>query len=115
MKKEIINEKEINNLYDNIKTLIEESRNRVYKTVNTEMVNLYWNIGKMIVEKQGGDTRAKYGDYLIENISIKLTDKFGKGFSARNIKRMRKLYLCYPKRTTMLSQLTWSHYLELIQ
>lgn len=110
-----VEEKEINKLYKNIKSLIERSRNRVYRTVNTEMVNLYWNIGKMIIEKQGGHTRAKYGDYLIESISKKLTNDFGKGFSTRNLKRMRKLYLYYPKRTTMLSQLSWSHYLELIK
>jgi len=107
--------KEIDNLYNDIRKLVEQSRNRVYKTVNTEMINLYWNIGKIIVEKQEGNTRAKYGDYLIENISKILTEEFGKGFSTRNIKRMRKFYLYYPKRTTLLSQLTWSHYLELIK
>ena len=111
----IVNEIEINGLYKDIRNLVENSKNRVYKTVNTEMINLYWNIGKMIFEKQGGNERAKYGDYLIENISRKLTCKFGKGFSTRNIKRMRKLYLYYPKGTTSLSQLTWSHYLELIK
>lgn len=97
-------------LFDNIKYLIEQSRNRVYKAVNTEMINLYWNIGKMIVEKQEGNCRAKYGDYLIENLSNQLTNEFGIGFSARNLKRMRKLYLYYPKRTTLSSQLTWPHY-----
>ena len=115
MKNEIIKDNEINNLYVNIKELIEESRNRVYKTVNIEMINLYWNIGKIIVKKQDGNTRAKYGDFLIDNISLKLSKDFGKGFSTRNLKRMRKLYLYYPKRTTLLSQLTWSHYLELIK
>ena len=110
-----LNNNETNELLTDIKNLIEQSKNRVYKTVNTEMINLYWNIGKMIVEKQGGSTRAKYGDYLIEHLSNKLTEYFGKGFSTKNLKRMRKLYLCYPKRTTLLPQLTWSHYLELIK
>lgn len=112
---EIIEDKEIEYLYDGIKTLIEESRNRVYKTVNTEMINLYWNIGKMIVDMQEGNDKAKYGDHLIDNISIRLSSEFGKGFSTRNIKRMRKFYQCYPIGTTMLSQLTWSHYLQLIK
>lgn len=110
-----IKDNEINKLYDDIKDLIDQSKNKIYKTVNTEMINLYWNIGKIIVKKQNGQDRAKYGDYLIENLSNQLTNEFGKGFSTRNLKRMRKLYLCYPKRTTMLSQLTWSHYLELIK
>lgn len=115
MKDEVINENELNNLYINIKELIEQSRNRVYKTVNTEMIQLYWNIGRMIVEKQEGNKRAKYGDFLIEKISKKLIENFGKGFSSRNLKRMRKIYMYYPKGTTMLSQLSWSHYLELMK
>lgn len=76
-----LDDKEINSLYEDIKELIEKSRNRVYKTVNVEMINLYWNIGKMIIEKQKGEKRAKYGDLLIESISRKLTEYFGKGFS----------------------------------
>lgn len=80
MKNEEITHNEINNLYCNIKVLINQSRNRVYKTINTEMINLYWNIGKMIVEKQGGNIKAKYKDYIIEQLSIKLTLEFGKGF-----------------------------------
>ncbi|MDO4962492.1 MAG: PDDEXK nuclease domain-containing protein [bacterium] len=117
MKQEIIiiDNTKVDNLYNDIKLLVEESRNRVYKTVNTEMINLYWNIGKMIVDMQEGNPKAKYGDYLIERVSDKLSLEFGKGFSNRNIKRMRKFYLCYSNRTTLLSQLTWSHYLELIK
>ena len=115
MTDKVINEREIDNLYNNIKILIKESKNKVYKTVNTEMINLYWNIGKMIVEKQQGNIKAKYKDYVTEKLSVKLTLEFGSGFSKRNLERMRKLYLYYPIATTMLSQLTWSHYLELIK
>lgn len=94
---------------------MEESRNRVYKTVNTEMINLYWNIGKMIVDMQGGKEKAKYRDYITQELSIRLTTNFGKGFSKRNLERMRKFYLYYPIATTLMSQLSWSHYLELIK
>lgn len=79
------------------------------------MINLHWNIGKMIVEKQKGNSRAKYGDLLIEGISKKLTEYFGKGFSKRNLERMRKFYMCYPIATSIMSQLSWTHYLELIK
>ena len=115
MKNEIINDNEINNLYVNIKELIEESRNRVYKTVNIEMINLYWNIGKMIINIQDGNDKAKYKDYILENLSFKLSNEFGRGFSKRNLERMRKFYLYYTITTTLSSQLTWSHYLELIK
>jgi len=112
---EIINDEEINNLYVDIKELVEQSRRRVYKTVNVEMINLYWNIGKMIIEKQGGNDKAKYKDYVLDNLSVKLSNDFGRGFSKRNLERMRKFYLYYPIATNLLSQLTWSHYLELIK
>lgn len=117
MKQEIkiIDNKEVDSLYNDIKLLVEESRNRVYKTVNTEMINLYWNIGKMIVKIQGGKEKAKYRDYITRELSIRLTTNFGKGFSKRNLERMRKFYLYYPIATTLMSQLSWSHYLELIK
>ena len=60
MKQKIIDTEKVDNLYNDIKLLVEKSRNRVYKTVNTEMINLYWNIGKMIVEMQGGNEKARY-------------------------------------------------------
>lgn len=115
MKNELIYDKQIDEIYVNIKELICNSRNKVYKTVNIEMLSLYWNIGKMIVDRQEGNKKAKYGDYLIETISKKLTYDFGKGFLIQNLRRMRNLYVCFPICSTMLSELTWSHYLELIK
>ena len=112
---DLIDSKEVDVLYNDIKKLVEESRNRVYKTVNIEMIKLYWNIGKMIIEKQSGNKKAKYNDYITKELSIRLTTVFGKGFSKRNLERMRKFYLCYPIATTLSSQLSWSHYLELIK
>lgn len=109
------NENEINNIFDNIKELVISSRNKVYTVVNTEMLNLYWNIGKVIMEIQQGDERASYGNTVLEKLSKKLTNEFGKGFSARNLRTMRKFYLTYPIWKTVSSKLSWSHYLELIK
>ena len=109
------NDNELNNIFNNIKELVINSRNRVYSTVNTEMLNLYWNIGSAIMEIQQGDERASYGDTVIEKLSQKLTAEFGKGFSKRNLERMRKFYNLFPIATTVSSQLSWSHYLELIK
>ena len=111
----ISNDKEFNYVFDNIKDLIINSRNKVYQAVNTEMLNLYWNIGKIIMEIQQGDERASYGDAVLDRLSQKLTDEFGKGFSKRNLERMRKFYIYFPIATTVSSQLSWSHYLELIK
>ena len=106
---------QFNTIFNNIKELVVNSRNKVYTTVNIEMLKLYWNIGKIIMGIQQGDERAKYGDSILEKLSEKLTNEFGKGFSKRNLERMRKFYIWFPITTTVSSQLSWSHYLELIK
>lgn len=75
----------INPIFEEIRNLVNSSRNRVYSAVNTEMLNLYWNIGKIIMEIQHGDERATYGNAVLERLSEKLTNEFGKGFSERNL------------------------------
>lgn len=110
-----IENSEANELFLDIKNLVEQSRSRVYKTINNEIVGLHWNIGKMIVEKQDGNNRAKYGDLLLEEISKRLTKQFGKGFSIQNLRRMRQFYMCFPIRSTISSELSISHYYELIR
>ena len=116
MENELIkNDDEFNSFFNNIKDLVMNSRNKVYQTVNTEMLNLYWNIGKAIMEIQQGDERASYGDTVLEKLSQKLTNEFGKGFSSRNLRTMRKFYIIYPIWKTVSSKLSWSHYLELIK
>ena len=62
------------------------------------------------MEVQNGDKRASYGDAVLEKLSQRLTNEFGKGFSKRNLERMRKFYIYFPNATTLLSQLSWSHY-----
>ena len=105
----------INPIFEEIRGLINNSRSRVYSTVNTEMLNLYWNIGRIIMEIQQGNERATYGDAVLEKLSDKLTSEFGKGFSSRNLRTMRKFYLMYPIWKTVSAKLSWSHYLELIK
>ena len=78
MNNELINNEEnLNNIFDSIKELVITSINIVYSTVNIEMLNLYWNIGKIIMEIQQGDERATYGKTVLEKLSKKLTDEFG--------------------------------------
>ena len=111
----IDNNYNIDSLFDNIKDMVINSRNRVYSAVNTQMLNLYWNIGKVIMEIQQGDERAAYGDAVLDKLSQKLTNEFGKGFSSRNLRTMRKFYIMYPIWKTVSAKLSWSHYLELIK
>ena len=112
---DIAKDVEIDNSFSNIKELVNNTRNKVLSVVNTEMLNLYWNIGKIIMEIQQGNERASYGDTVLEKLSQKLTSEFGKGFSSRNLRTMRKFYLTFPIWKTVSSKLSWSHYLELIK
>lgn len=102
------------NTYSQIKQILLQARVSVLTTVNTAMVQAYWHVGKLIVEAQGGEERAAYGDDLIKRISHRLTQEFGKGFSARNIRNMRQFSLSYPIWQTVSAKLSWSHYLKLI-
>jgi len=103
MKKEMeIIEENVKPIYEEIKQLVNNSRERVYTAVNTEMLNLYWNIGKIIMEIQQGNERANYGETILEKLSKKLTDEFGKGFSRRNLERMRKFYNIFSISETVL-------------
>ena len=100
--------------YKDIKKVLEEARKRVYRNIQSEMVMAYWQIGKMIVEKQGGVNRAMYGDGLIKELSIQMTTDYGKGYDERNLRSMRQLYLAYPKWNAVRAELSWTHYRLLI-
>ena len=101
--------------YKDIKKVLEEARKRVYRNIQSEMVMAYWQIGKMIVEKQGGVNRAMYGDGLIKELSIQMTTDYGKGYDERNLRSMRQLYLAYPKWNAVRAELSWTHYRLLIK
>lgn len=106
------------NLYNKVAELLKLAQNTVVQTVNKTMVQTYFEIGKMIVEEeQKGKERAEYGQQLIEELSIRLLNDFGKGFSSTNIKQMRSFYLTYSKGQTVSDEfnLSWSHYLKLMR
>src|SRR3989339_169581 len=99
------------NLYLNIKNILQSARDNAYRQVNFIMVEAYWNIGQQIVEEeQNGKDRAEYGSYLIKELSSKLSKDFGKGFTQQNLRNMRQFYNCFPIRSTLCSELSWSHY-----
>jgi len=76
-------------LYNEVKNILELARSRAYTAVNFAMVEAYWHIGRLIVERQGGEERAEYGSGLIHNLAEKLTAEYGKGYTASNLKYMR--------------------------
>ena len=101
------------NYYEEIKK--ELVNNEVYKRVKDYSKNksdliTYYNVGKLLVEAQGREKRAKYGNGLIEEYSKRLTEELGKGYTITNLKYMRKFYLLCQKGRAVSDQLTWTHY-----
>lgn len=96
-----------------IKSILEQARDKARSAVNAAMVEAYWLIGRRIVdEEQRGQHKAEYGARLLENLSRVLAADFGKGFSYANLRNFRQFYLTYPDQEicyTVCSKLSWSH------
>ena len=104
------------NIYEEIKnelvqSVIDKKLDNYY--TNKNQLTHYYNVGKKIIEAQGGEKKAKYGDSLIKKISEKLTKEIGHGYSTRSLKLMRKFYI-FQKGQSLPALLTWSHYVELL-
>lgn len=96
MKKED-NFSQYTNLIGQISTLLQDARNQVVKQINSTIVQTYWSIGRYIVEyEQRGEERAEYGTELIKRISQDLTEKIWRGYSERNLRRIKQFYLTFP-------------------
>ncbi|MBC2888317.1 PDDEXK nuclease domain-containing protein [Gordonibacter massiliensis (ex Traore et al. 2017)] len=100
-------------VYDSVNSTIKIARKKAAVAVNDAMVEAYWEIGRQIVEAQGD--RAEYGKHLMEYLSARLTEEFGKGFTRRNLFCMKQFYLAFPIVHTLCAQLSWSHYRLLIR
>lgn len=96
--------------------LLALGREKAAHSINTILVQTYWDIGRYIVEfEQNGNEKAEYGTQLFERLSRDLTTTYGKGFGRSNLLYMRKLYLTFPKSGTLSHKLTWSHYYEILK
>lgn len=99
-----------------IRTVLNEARTQLQKTVNSTMVQVYWNVGRLIVEhEQHGEKRAAYGQYQLKHLGEQLQAEFGKGFYERNLRIMRAFYLAYPIWSAVRSELSWTHYRILLR
>jgi predicted nuclease of restriction endonuclease-like (RecB) superfamily len=127
-------------LLSKIVVYLESARGGAARAVNALMTAAYWAIGRQIVEfEQGGESRAAYGQEVLKRLSLDLTNRFGRGFSERNLRQIRKFYLLWDdprirqtasaesdqpqKRQTLSAEfddglpsfpLTWSHYVRLM-
>ena len=96
-------------LDDRICAIIEQARGNIVRSINTEMVVAYWYIGKEIIDaEQAGNKRARYGQFVIKQLSDKLKLEFGKGFDESNLRNIRMFYIAYPKRDALRHELSWT-------
>ena len=113
MKKEVTLQE---SLITDLRTLINEARNKVALIVNTEITLLYWHIGKRINEEVLGNQRAEYGKQIVSTVSTQLTKEYGRGFELRNLRRMMQFAELFPDFqivAPLARQLSWSHFLIL--
>ena len=99
-----------------IKNIIVSSRNAAIRSVDSERVRMYWQIGERIfVEEQKGKDRAEYGSQMLKELAKKVEIEFGSGFSYRQLAFCRQFYRTYPIMNALRSQFNWSQYRLLIQ
>lgn len=91
--------------YEAVEDILRAARANAFRAVNSAMVEAYWNVGRIIVrEEQQGKERAEYGAFIIQNLSIRLKEEFGKGFTEQNLRNFRQFYLCFPIRNALRSE-----------
>ena len=111
------------NYYNEIKNILIDNsigrKVREYKS-NQKDLESYYNVGKLLVEAQSGEERAKYGNELMKEYSKKLTNELGKGYSVRMLQKMRQFYLLTQRSPPLAAKfksinITWSNICEIMQ
>lgn len=105
----------IDDIYLDIKNKIINARSKMLKHIDTTMTEVYWYVGKITYELSNNSTKASYGKQIVLELSSKLTKEFGGGFSPVSIRRMRKFYEIYPIWSSVPTELSWTHFQELIK
>ena len=106
---------ETERVYRTVRGYVVAAQRRVYSAVNAAMVEAYWNIGRAVYQACGENERAAYGKQVLAYLSLRLTEEFGKGFTVTNLRNMRQFFLAFPKRDALRSELSWTHYRELMR
>ena len=112
-----MSKEDLMNYYEEIKNELID--NEIYKKAkdyskNKRDLNTYYNVGKLLIEAQGGEERAKYGNKIIKEYSERLTKELGKGYTFTALSRMRQFYLLCQNIAQPAQQLSWSHYQVLL-
>jgi predicted nuclease of restriction endonuclease-like (RecB) superfamily len=105
------------NLFTDIRTVIEQGKQQVAQSVNAGLTATYWHIGKLIQDDILQNSRASYGQNILQALSAKLVNEYGSGFSKRNLANMVRLAEIFPDYqmvSTLWRQLSWSHFKTII-
>ena len=105
------------NLFSEIRTMINETRVGVAKTVNAGLTILYWRVGKRISEEVLRQNRAEYGEKILPALSAKLVNQYGRGWSERNLAYMIRFAEVFPDQQilhALCAKLSWSHFRQII-
>lgn len=98
-------------LYNAIAKIIAEAKATAYRSTNTILLKMYWEIGQLIIEdEQKGASRAQYGKAVLKNLADRLTLNFGKGFDESNLRNMRNFYLAFEIWDAVRPELSCTHY-----
>lgn len=103
----------INNLFSEVKKLIEEARQTVAVAVNATTTVLYWNIGERINREVLGNKRAEYGKEVVKSLSRNLTEEYGKGWSEKQLRHCLRFAETFPNKEILYAlsrQLSWTHF-----
>jgi predicted nuclease of restriction endonuclease-like (RecB) superfamily len=104
MSNEMTTESKDQPIFDRVVSILDQARGNVVRAVNSNMVTAYWLIGREIVQElQGGEVRAGYGKQVVEDLSKRLTERYGKGYSAQTLWKYRLFYQVYADRISILS------------
>ncbi len=104
-------------LFGDVANLIEGARQRAAVAVNSELVRLYWSVGKRVREEVLGGERAAYGQRVVKTLAARLTERYGRGWSRRNLEKMVHFAEWVPDFEiceTLSPKLSWSHFFELL-
>jgi hypothetical protein len=104
-------------LLDDLSAMIEAARARVAATVSSELLMLYWSVGKRIREHVLGGERAAYGEDVVKRVAAQLATSYGRGFSWQNVFRMMKFAELYPDPqifSPLARKLTWTNMVEVL-
>ena len=106
---------DMSSLFQDIRKILQESRQNVAIQVNVQLLNTYWNIGRVIIEfEQKNHIRAEYGAETLTALAKALTAEFGKGFSKSNLYNMRQFYITHKIFQSVTGKLSWTHQCELL-